>query len=114
LKLRNLEVIWDKPASEKWRSALRVEDAQDVELDDFGGKQANAAAPAIAFMNVHGATVRNSNALSGTELFLDVAGVMSRGIRLIGNDLSAAKIPYRAGAGAKSDAVIDSVLSIPR
>ena len=41
LKLKDVEVIWDKPSSDKWRSALRLEDAQDVELDGFRGRQAS-------------------------------------------------------------------------
>jgi hypothetical protein len=57
-------------------------------------------------MNVEGARVRDSNAAPGTDLFLDIAGALSRGIRLIGNDLDAAKVPYRVSAGAKSDAVV--------
>jgi polygalacturonase len=106
LKLRNVEVTWDKPASTKWQSALRVDDAQDLELDDFSGRPARAGAPAIALTNVDGATLRNLKAAAGTELFLDVAGAGSRGIRLAGNDLAGAKVPYRVGAGAKSDAVV--------
>jgi len=105
LKLRDVEVIWDKPAAAKWRSALRVEDARDLELDGFRGRPAAVGASAVAFKNVDGATVRDSNALPGTDLFLEIAGAMSRGIRLIGNDLGAAKTPYRVGAGAKDDAV---------
>jgi len=31
LKLKDVEVVWDKPGSPKWQSALRMEDAQDVE-----------------------------------------------------------------------------------
>jgi hypothetical protein len=106
LKLKDVEVIWDKPVSAKWQSALRVDDAQDLELDAFRGRPAGAGAPAVRFTNVDGATVRNSNAAAGTELFLDIAGAKSRGIRLIGNDLGAAKVPYRVGAGAKKDAVV--------
>jgi hypothetical protein len=106
LKLRDVEVIWDKPASAKWQTALRLEDAQDVELDDFRGRAVGNGAPAVAFTNVDGATVRNSNAAVGTELFLDIAGAASRGIRLFGNDLGAAKVPYRIGAGANQDAVV--------
>ena len=107
-KLKDVEVIWDKPASAKWRSALRVDDAQDLELDGFSGKPAAAGAPAIAFTNVDGATVRNSNAAPGTELFLDIAGVRSRGIRLFGNDLGGSKVPYRIGAGARKGALLRS------
>ena len=106
LKLKDVEVIWDKPASAKWQSALRVDDAQDLELDGFRGKPAGTGAAAVAFTNVDGATVRNSNAATGTELFLDIAGGKSRGIRLIGNDLGGAKVPYRVGSGVKKDAVV--------
>ncbi len=38
LQLKDVEVIWDKPASTKWRNALSLEDAEDVELSDFRGK----------------------------------------------------------------------------
>jgi hypothetical protein len=100
-----VEVIWDKPASDKWRSALRLEDAQDVELDGFRGRQAGAGAAAVEFTNVEHATVRNSNASPGTEVFLGIAGGRTSGIRLFGNDLDAAKVPYRVDAGAKSDVV---------
>jgi hypothetical protein len=106
LRLQDVEVIWDKPASPKWQSALRVEDARDLELDGFRGKPAAAGAPAIRFTDVDGAAVRNSNAAPGTELFLDVAGAASRAIRLFGNDLGGAQVPYRVGEGARNDAVI--------
>jgi len=105
-KLKDVEVVWDKPSSAKWQSALRVDDAQDLELDEFRGRPAAAGAPAVAFTNVDRATVRNSNALPGTDLFLDIAGATSRAIRLVGNDLGAAKTPYRIGAGAKDATVV--------
>jgi len=105
LKLKDVEVIWDKPASDQWRSALRIEDARDVELDGFSGRQAGAGAPAVEFTNVEQATVRNSKAGLGTTLFLGIAGVRSSGIRLFGNDLGAAEVPYHLEAGVKSDAL---------
>jgi hypothetical protein len=106
LKMKDVEVIWDKPSSAKWQTPLRLEDAQDVELDGFRGRPAVGSAPAVRLTNVDGATLRNSNAASGTELYLDIAGAKSRGIRLVGNDLSGAKAPYRVGTGAKSGAVV--------
>ena len=78
LRLKDVEVIWDKPASAKWRSALRLEDAEDVELAGFGGRAAGADAPAVEFMNVDGARVRDSSAAPGTELFLDCLLYTSR------------------------------------
>jgi hypothetical protein len=106
LKMKDVEVIWDKPSSAKWQTPLRLEDAQDVELDGFRGRPAVGGAPVVRLTNVDGATLRNSNAASGTELYLDIAGAKSRGIRLVGNDLSGAKAPYRVGTGAKSGAVV--------
>jgi hypothetical protein len=105
LRLRNVEIAWDKPASEKWRSPLRLEDAQDVELDGFSGRPATAGAPAIIFADVERATLRNSTAAPGTAVFLDVTGTRSRGIRLVNNDLGNAQTPFRTGAGVQPDAV---------
>ena len=105
LKLKDVEVIWDNPASDKWQSALRLEDAQDVELDGFRGRQAGASVPAVQFANVEDAVVRNSKALPATAVFLEVSGKKTRAIRLFGNDLGAAQTPYRLGSGVKSGAV---------
>ena len=100
LRLKDVEVIWDKPASAKWQTALRMDDAQDVDLDAFRGRAARIGAPAVAFTNVDTAAVRTSNAFPAGELFLDIAGARSRQIQLIG------KIPYRLGAAAPKDAVV--------
>jgi hypothetical protein len=105
LRIKDVEVIWDKPSSTKWQSALRLDDAQDVELDNFHGRSASASSPAIAFTNVDGATVRNSSAAPGAEVYLNIAGSGSRAIRLSGNDLGAAKVPYRLETGVNPDAV---------
>jgi len=109
LRLKDVEVIWDKPSSDKWQSALHLEDAQDVELDSFRGRSAAAEVPAVVFANVDGATLRNSSAAPGTEVYLNVAGAKSSSIRLSGNDLGAAKVPYRLGGGVKPGAVIQVV-----
>lgn len=93
LKLKDVEVNWEKPASAKWQSALRLEDAEDVELEGFRGRPAAAGFPTVQFTNVDGAAVRNSKALPGTAAFLGVAGAKSRGIRLSGNDLGGAGVP---------------------
>jgi len=106
LRLRNVEVAWEQPASPAWRSALWLEDTQDVDLDGFRGRAAAPEAPVVAFTGVDGAAIRNSSAAPGTRVFLQVEGARSRGIRLFGNDLTGARVPYRVGAGLKPDAVI--------
>jgi hypothetical protein len=105
LRLKNVEIAWEKPSSEKWRSPLALEDAQDVELDGFRGRPATSGAPALVLANVDRLTLRNSSAVPGTALFLDITGPRSRGIRLVNDDLGAAQTPYRLGAGAQPDAI---------
>ncbi|HTQ53461.1 MAG TPA: glycosyl hydrolase family 28 protein [Bryobacteraceae bacterium] len=105
LRLKNVEIAWEKPDSEKWRTPLRFEDVRNVELDNFSGRPATAGAPAIAFSNVDGATVRDSTAAIGTGVFLELTGTGTRGIRLVNNDLEAAHTPYRLGTGVRPDAI---------
>ena len=93
LKLKDVEVVWDKPDSPKWRTPLRVEDAQDLELDGFRGIPAAPGAAAIILTDVNGAAVRNSNVL------LDIAGPKSRAIHLTG------KTEYRLTGGATKEAI---------
>jgi hypothetical protein len=42
LKLKDVEVIWEKPVSDKWESALYLEDIQGLALEGFSGRQAKA------------------------------------------------------------------------
>ena len=100
LRLKDVEVVWDKPISAKWRTPLHLEDAQDVELDNFRGRAFQAGSPAVAFVNVDGVTVRNPNPPAGAGVYLDIAGARSRGIRISG------KVPYRLSNAAPATAVV--------
>ncbi len=97
LKLRDIEVHWDKPESEKWQSALYLEDIQGLELEGFAGRPGKNGpeTPAVIFNQVEDATVSNTKVQPGTTIFLDIKGDKSRGIRLINNDFQKAKVPYR-------------------
>jgi hypothetical protein len=107
LKIRNLEIIWDKPEYGQWRSALCLEDIQGLELEDFRGKpaplQKDASAAAIIMKNVESAVIRNSQALPGTAAFIDIQGEKTKNITLIGNDFRAAQTPFRLGSTLKPD-----------
>jgi hypothetical protein len=107
LKLKDVEVIWDKPASEKWESALDFEDVQGLEIEGFAGRQAQpgAAMAAMVLNRVEDAVVRNSKAQPGTALFLVIKGDRSRAIRLLGNDFRQAQIPYQLDRDVKGDEV---------
>jgi hypothetical protein len=104
LKLKGIEINWDKPALDKWQSALDLENVQGVEVDDFTGRQAwpERDFPAVAFDNVSDAMIRNSKAAEGTGVFLKVLGSKSGDICLLGNDLRKAKVPYQLAPEAKA------------
>jgi len=105
LKLKDVEVSWDKPESGKWESALNVEDVNGLEIQGFSGRQAKLGAdmPAVVLNQVEDVTIRNSKAADGTAVFLRVKGNKTRGVYLLGNDLLKAKVPYRADPEVKGD-----------
>jgi hypothetical protein len=101
LKVKGVEVTWEKPALDKWQSALYFEKVEGLEVDDFRGRQAwpGRGIPAVALDDVTDAVVRNSRAARDTDLFLKVTGSSSRSIGLLGNDFRQAKVPYELGSG---------------
>jgi hypothetical protein len=108
LTLRNIEVNWDKPASEKWQSALLVEDVDGLQLDGFMGNAAwpDHSDPAVLLSEVKNANVRSSVAPSGTNIFLKIAGADSHDIHIFGNDLHQAKVPFVLGQDVKAEGVM--------
>ncbi len=82
--------------SEKWRSALYLEDVDGLTLDGFKGKQGvnSSDAPAIVMKNVTQARVLNCVAPAGTHEFIHLEGENSEGISLLNNDFSASRRPY--------------------
>ena len=97
LTVKDLEVVWEKPALKQWESALYFEDVNGLELDDFTGRQAwlGQDTPTVVFDKVTDAMVRNSRAVQGTTVFLKIQGAGSHNICLFGNDLRQAKVPYQ-------------------
>jgi hypothetical protein len=107
LKLKDIEVIWDKPESDKWESALYLEKIKGLELDGFCGRQAKFGSekPAVVLNQVEGAVIRNCQAAAGTGEFLHFEGKDSKDIVLLGNDFRQAKIPYSLGPEVRKDAI---------
>ncbi len=105
LKVKDVEVIWDKPSLDRWQSALYFEDIDGLELNDFAGRQAwpDRDVPAVVLNRVKNARVLNSQAAEATTVFVGIRGEESRNICLLGNDLRKAKVPYRFDDGARSD-----------
>ncbi len=108
LKLRNIEVNWEKPAYDKWEGALLVEDVDGLQLDGFAGNSAwpQRNIPAVVLNRVTNATVENSVAPTGTNLFLKIAGAATHDIHLFGNDFHRAKAPYVLDSDVKPENVM--------
>ncbi len=104
LKVKDVEVVWEKPALDKWQSALYFENVDGLELADFTGRQAwlERDVPAVVLDKVTGARLVNCLAAEGTTTFLEVSGKESRNIALLGNDLRQAKVAHRFENGADS------------
>jgi hypothetical protein len=118
LKLRDVEVNWEKPPLADWQSALCFEDIRALQLEGFAGRGAwlDRDAAAIVFNKVLGAVVRNSRALEGTKVFLSVLGEDSRDIGLQDNDLRQAKVAWHLEPGVKTDAIktLESTEVVPK
>ena len=89
LKLRNVEVVWESPHSKRWQSALSVEDAKGLEIENFSGAPAFGGSehPAIVLNRVQDGTIQNCTAQEGTRTFLGVKGRETSNILLRANDL---------------------------
>ena len=107
LTLRDIEIVWDKPASKKWRSALYLKDIGNLTLDGFVGRQAytDANEPAVVLDQVDGANIRNCKAMPGTGEFLHFSGDKTKDILLFGNDFSKAKVQYGQGQEVNKNAI---------
>jgi len=108
LRLSNIEVTWEKPWFDKWESALSVQDANRLQLDGFSGNSAwpDRNIPAVVLNRVTNASLRNMEALPGTNLFLKIAGANTQDVHLFGNDFHQAKIPYQLDPDVKPNSVI--------
>ena len=115
LKLRDIEVQWEKPAYDKWQSALLVEDVDGLQLEGFMGNAAwpEQYTPAVLLNRVKNANVINSVAPAGTNVFLKIAGAESQSIRLFGNDFHLAKVPFLLDPEARQAAVTAVDNSMP-
>jgi polygalacturonase len=102
LRLRDFEVIWEKPLFEKWQSALAFEKIKGLILEGVSARQAQdgGAAAAILLREVDDAVIRNCRAAEGTATFLQFSGGGTRSIILAGNDLRKARTAFTLADGA--------------
>ena len=105
LKLKDVQVLWGKPESPKWQSALYFQDVNGLKVEGFNGAPAKAEMPAVVLDDVGGATITDSQSRPGTQVFLRVAGAKSRDIYVFGNELHQAETPFKVDAGVPEGTV---------
>ncbi len=115
LQLRNIEVNWEKPAYDKWESALEVDDVDGLRLKGFMGNAAfpEREIPAVRLNQVKNADVEQSVAPAGSNVFLKIAGADSRDIRIFGNDFHQAKTPFVVAPEVKPGGVMATANFMP-
>ena len=107
LRLRDVEVVWEEPGSEKWESGLAFDEIEDLVLDGVSAVQApgNESAPAVLLNQVDYAVVRDCRARPGTGTFLLFTGEGTKDILLERTDFRRARLPYSFGNGASPQAL---------
>ncbi|MHC4508353.1 MAG: glycoside hydrolase family 28 protein [Planctomycetota bacterium] len=87
--------------------AFEIKNCKDVELRAVKSTNPQADEPVVRLENVQDAFIRGCRAYPGTGSFLELEGKMTRGITLIGNELSAARSPFVLKDGVKKGAVVE-------
>jgi hypothetical protein len=107
LKVKNVQVRWEKPESPHWQSAMYFQDIKGLRLEGFSGGPAKPdfGDPAVVLDQVQGASIFDSTTPAGTKLFLQVKGDKSREICLHSNELHAASTPYRTDSDVQEGSV---------
>jgi hypothetical protein len=82
--LSNIQLRWEK---EDLRPAMIFDDVKDLTIDGFRTDTVAGASPVVWLNNVADAFVRGSRT-AAAQTFLRVSGAGSKGITVMGNDLS--------------------------
>ncbi|MGB9835763.1 MAG: hypothetical protein ACPLRX_03365 [Candidatus Saccharicenans sp.] len=95
-KLKNVEIVWEKPWSEKWENAVYLENIHDVKVENLKARQArndDLKSAALVLNQVERAIIRGCQAVPGTTTFLKICGQSSRDVFLTANEWSFARRP---------------------
>jgi hypothetical protein len=91
-ELHGLEVEWGAGLPGYFSNGVECEDFQNLDVDGFSGRQAEAGSPeaAIALRRGNGVSIRNSTAAPGAATFVSASEVTGEGL-FIGNDVRNAR-----------------------
>jgi hypothetical protein len=130
LKVKDVEVNWQKPGLEKWESALSFSDVKGLRVDGFFGGPAKygdcpdlsgatrsgdpkmglspspqSDIPAVVLDKVQDATITGCKPRPGTRVFLKVQASESKDIYVVGNELHGVKTPVQLDGRAEEGTV---------
>jgi hypothetical protein len=109
LRMRDVQVDWATSMPGYFSDAVRVEDFNDLIINDFAGRQAqNTTGAAISLHNGSGVAITNSRATSGTQTFLRLDKVTGRRV-FVNYDLNGATKVI-----APADQRFDTQIGLPR
>jgi polygalacturonase len=96
LQMRDVSIKWNEAQTEPaWQSALVLKNVRDFTIDSFAGRQGlkTKDSPAIVLDNCVDGVVRNSSAIDGTGIFVQINGATTNNLTLRNNATSKAKKP---------------------
>jgi hypothetical protein len=98
-KVRGLDIEWDAHVPAYFSNGIFCEDFEDLDIDDFSGRQARAgsAEAVILLRRGSGVAIRDSVARAGAGTFVSSSQVWGRGL-FVNNDVSAAKRAFNPRA----------------
>jgi len=108
ITLRNIKFTWNQPESTEWGSPVRFENAENIEIAGFRGRQSlGSGKSVIKLTNVAGALIHECQAVEQTSTFLEVVG-RSKDILCMNNDLRKATKSITISDEVNKDEVIES------
>ncbi|MDX1701752.1 MAG: right-handed parallel beta-helix repeat-containing protein, partial [Melioribacteraceae bacterium] len=108
ITLRNIKFTWNQPEKSEWGSPIRFENAENIEIDRFEGRQSlGSDKPVIGLKNVNHAYIHDCQAAEGAGTFLEV-GEGSQDILFKNNDLRRASKTLSILEDVDSDEIIDN------
>ncbi len=106
--LRDIKFSWNQPEKAEWGSPVRFENAENIEIAGFSGRQAlDSGKPVIKLNNVNGAFIHDCQPTEGAGTFLEVVNG-SKDILIKNNDLRQAAKSIIISDDVNRDNVIES------
>ena len=107
IRVKDVQVHWEKPELAKWQSALYFKDVNGLKVEGFSGGPAktDSSNPSVVLDEVAHASIVDSTTQAGTKIFLGVKGAQSQDINLHDDELHMVKIPYQTDKDVKPGTV---------